>query len=198
MESGCLQKEIGKVTHIKCLTSPPRFSPQETFGGDFGTVICLHDKPNKMMIDGNFKITTDQLTLTFTEGQRQDFFIRHTPHRVEIIYPPQTDFEHLQPWLFKVVTEALRKQAKAIHPAQHQFGPYTLGKLLQQRTYQPVAISDDSPSSVIRLRTAPRALPHPRDEPRPSLLDLNGQSDPTAIRHAQKRVAPLPVSFPIG
>lgn len=79
MESGCLQKEIGKVTHIKCLTSPPRFSPQETFGGDFGTVICLHDKPNKMMIDGNFKITTDQLTLTFTEGQRQDFFIRHTP-----------------------------------------------------------------------------------------------------------------------
>lgn len=50
-----------------------------------------------MMIDGNFKIATDQLTLTFTEGQRQDFFIRHTPHRVEIIYPPQTDFEHLQP-----------------------------------------------------------------------------------------------------
>ena len=73
-----------------------------------------------MMIDGNFKITTDQLTLTFTEGQRQDFFIRHTPHRVEIIYPPQTDFEHLQPWLFKVVTEALRKQAKAILPPRIQ------------------------------------------------------------------------------
>ena len=140
-----------------------------------------------MMIDGNFKITTDQLTLTFTEGQRQDFFIRHTPHRVEIIYPPQTDFEHLQPWLFKVVTEALRKQAKAIlppgigfpsriplHPAQHQFCPYTLGKLLQQRTYQPVAIPDDSPPPVIRLRTAPRALPHPRDEPRSPLLDFNG------------------------
>ena len=73
-----------------------------------------------MMIDGNFKIATDQLTLTFTEGQRQDFFIRHTPHRVEIIYPPQTDFEHLQPWLFKVVTEALRKQAKAILPPRIQ------------------------------------------------------------------------------
>lgn len=73
-----------------------------------------------MMIDGNFKITTDQLTLTFTEGQRQDFFIQHTPHRVEIIYPPQTDFEHLQPWLFKVVTEALRKQAKAILPPRIQ------------------------------------------------------------------------------
>ena len=109
-----------------------------------------------MMIDGNFKIATDQLTLTFTEGQRQDFFIRHTPHRVEIIYPPQTDFEHLQPWLFKVVTEALRKQAKAILPP------------------------------VIRLRTAPRTLPHPRDEPRSPLLDFNGQSDPTAIRHTQK------------
>ena len=89
-----------------------------------------------MMIDGNFKITTDQLTLTFTEGQRQDFFIRHTPHRVEIIYPPQTDFEHLQPWLFK---SSRRHCASSqghttatdsgtgfpsripLHPAQHQF-----------------------------------------------------------------------------
>lgn len=155
-----------------------------------------------MMIDGNFKIATDQLTLTFTEGQRQDFFIRHTPHRVEIIYPPQTDFEHLQPWLFKVVTEALRKQAKAILPpriqelaSRHGFHYTRLsinsartrwGKLLQQRTYQPVAIPDDSPPPVIRLRTAPRTLPHPRDEPRSPLLDFNGQSDPTAIRHTQK------------
>ena len=61
-----------------------------------------------------------------------------------------------------------------LHPAQHQFCPYTLGKLLQQRTYQPVAIPDDSPPPVIRLRTAPRALPHPRDEPRSPLLDFNG------------------------
>ncbi len=68
------------------------------------------------MIDGNFKIETDQLSLSFTEGRGRNFFIRQGIGRVEIIYPPQTDFGKLQPWLFKVVTEALRKQAKAILP----------------------------------------------------------------------------------
>ncbi len=93
-----------------------------------------------MTIDGNFKIATDQLTLTFTEGRRREFFIRHTPRRVEIIYPPQTDFERLQPWLFKVVTEALRKQAKAILPprlrelaARHGFH-YTRISITSART----------------------------------------------------------------
>ena len=68
------------------------------------------------MINENFKIDTDQLTLRFTEGRQKQFLIRQEPHRVDIIYPPQTPFDTLQPWLFKVITEALRKQAKAILP----------------------------------------------------------------------------------
>lgn len=68
------------------------------------------------MINENFKIDTDQLALRFTEGRQRQFLIRHEPHRVDIIYPPQTPFDTLQPWLFKVITEALRKQAKAILP----------------------------------------------------------------------------------
>ena len=68
------------------------------------------------MINENFKIETDQLALRFTEGRQKQFLIRHEPHRVDIIYPPQTPFDILQPWLFKVITEALRKQAKAILP----------------------------------------------------------------------------------
>ena len=80
------------------------------------------------MIDQDFKIETDQLELRFTQGRQAKFFISHKPHHVNITYPPQTAFGTLQPWLFKVVTEALRKQAKAILPlrlhelaAQHGF-----------------------------------------------------------------------------
>lgn len=72
------------------------------------------------MIDENFNIITDQLTFTFVEGKSPGFFIRHSPHRVEVVYPPHTDFGSLQPWLFKVVTEALRKQAKTILPSRLQ------------------------------------------------------------------------------
>ena len=70
------------------------------------------------MINENFKIETDQLALHFTEGRQKQFLVRHEPHRVDIVYPPQTPFDTLQPWLFKVITEALRKQAKAILPAR--------------------------------------------------------------------------------
>ena len=141
-----------------------------------------------MMIDGNFKIATDQRLSHSRRDNGRTSSSGILPHRVEIIYPPQTDFEHLQPWLFKVVTEALRKPrpyyrhgfrnwlpvTDSVTPGSASILPYTLGKLLQQRTYQPVAIPDDSPPPVIRLRTAPRALPHPRDEPRSPLLDFNG------------------------
>lgn len=68
------------------------------------------------MIDSTFHIATDQLSLSFTPGTRKEFFIHHEPHATSIIYPPQTDFASLQPWLFKVVTEALRQQAKNILP----------------------------------------------------------------------------------
>ena len=66
------------------------------------------------MIDTKFKIETDQLELYFIKGTQKQFFIRHAPHLVRITYPPHTDFSLLQPWLFKVVTEALRKQAKTL------------------------------------------------------------------------------------
>lgn len=70
------------------------------------------------MIDETFEIDTDQLSLKFTRGQAGSFFVSGKTGNVEIIYPPQTDFRRLQPWLFKAVTEILRKQAKRILPAR--------------------------------------------------------------------------------
>ena len=102
-----------------------------------------------MMIDGNFKIATDQLTLTFTEGQRQDFFIRHTPHRVEIIYPPQTDFEHLQPWLFKVVTEALRKPRPYYRHGFRNWLPVTDSITPGSASILPVHVGEAAPAKDI-------------------------------------------------
>lgn len=83
------------------------------------------------MIDENFKIATDQLTLSFIKGQSKNFFIRSERGMVGIIYPPLTDFTkpELQRWLFKVITEALRKQAKLILPER-------LHKLAQRHHFQ--------------------------------------------------------------
>ena len=39
----CESQLVG--SYIKYPTSPPRFLPQEPYGGDFGIVIYLHDKP---------------------------------------------------------------------------------------------------------------------------------------------------------
>ena len=61
------------------------------------------------MIDETFEIDTDQLSLKFTRGQAGSFFVSGKTGNVEIIYPPQTDFRRLQPWLFKAVTEILRE-----------------------------------------------------------------------------------------
>lgn len=68
------------------------------------------------MIDANFKIETDQLTLRFVQGNGQRFLMRREHGLVELVYPPHTDFAALQPWLFKVVCEALRNQARLILP----------------------------------------------------------------------------------
>ncbi|MCD8317436.1 MAG: M48 family metallopeptidase [Paraprevotella sp.] len=70
------------------------------------------------MIDNQFKIETDQLTLMFTEGTCETFLLRHQGEIIEIIYPPHTNFRQLQPWLFKVITEILRKKAKEILPTR--------------------------------------------------------------------------------
>ena len=53
------------------------------------------------MIDGNFKIATDQLTLTFTEGQRQDSSsgILPTAWKSSILRKRISNI--LQPWLSK-------------------------------------------------------------------------------------------------
>ena len=68
------------------------------------------------MIDADFKIETDQLTLRFVQGNGQRFLVRRERGLVELFYPPHTDFRALQPWLFKVVCEALRYQARLILP----------------------------------------------------------------------------------
>lgn len=66
------------------------------------------------MIDHNFKIETDQLDLHFKEGKDEKFLINRDDKRIAIIYPPQTDFKAIQPWLMKVIMEIMRKQARLI------------------------------------------------------------------------------------
>lgn len=92
------------------------------------------------MINENFEINTDQLNLKFVRGRESRFFVRERTGLVEIIYPPQTDFQPLQLWLFKAITEILRKQAKRILPtrlhelaAAHDFH-YTRVRINSART----------------------------------------------------------------
>lgn len=116
------------------------------------------------MINENFKIDTDQLTLRFTEGRQRQFLIRQEPHRVDIIYPPQTPFDTLQPWLFKVITEALRKQAKAILPlrlnelAVHHGFQYTQVKINSARTRWGSCSSRGHINLSLYLMVLPRKL----------------------------------------
>lgn len=70
------------------------------------------------MIDADFKIETDQLCFRFVEGTSSRFLIRRKEGLVELVYPPQTDFPSMQRWLFKVICEVLRKQAKLVLPGR--------------------------------------------------------------------------------
>ena len=74
------------------------------------------------MINENFCIQTDQLSFTFVEGSKPEFLMNSKRGLVEIVYPPHTIFNtpQMQTWLFKVVIEALRKQAKLILPERLQ------------------------------------------------------------------------------
>lgn len=68
------------------------------------------------MIDENFCIETDRLTLRLVQGNDARFLMRRKRGLVELVYPPHTDFTAIQPWLFKVICEALRKQAQMFLP----------------------------------------------------------------------------------
>ncbi len=92
------------------------------------------------MIAPHFKIETDLISLTFEEGGQAGFSVKHEGNKTVIHYPPQTDFASIQPWLLKVVTELLRKEAKRILPkrleelaTQHRFH-YTRVSINSART----------------------------------------------------------------
>lgn len=74
------------------------------------------------MINEHFRIQTDQLSFTFIEGSKPEFLMNSKRGLVEIVYPPHTVFNtpQMQAWLFKVVIEALRKQARLILPERLQ------------------------------------------------------------------------------
>lgn len=89
------------------------------------------------MIDAGFKIETDQLTLRFVQGNDARFLLRRKRGLVEIVYPPGTDFSTLQPWLFKVICEALRKQAQLVLPQR-------LGELARLHGFEFARVSVNS------------------------------------------------------
>lgn len=89
------------------------------------------------MIDAGFKIETDQLTLRFVQGNGRRFLVRRERGLVELVYPPLTDFSALQPWLFKVVCEALRNQARLILPER-------LAELARQHGFSYARVSINS------------------------------------------------------
>lgn len=68
------------------------------------------------MILSDFSIHTDVISLSLRPGNRAHFYLRTQPGNVEIIYPPNTLFEQIQPWLSNVIKEALRKQARLYLP----------------------------------------------------------------------------------
>ena len=92
----------------KLLTQQKALRQQPTIGG------------NSKIIDLDFSIRTELLSLTFEEGNRPDFYSKGKPGEATIVCPPQTQFndENLQAWLRKVIEETLRKQALWLIPSR--------------------------------------------------------------------------------
>ena len=73
-------------------------------------------KAQQRRIDFGYRIDTDLLTLQFTPGSRPGFHLNRRSGFCEIVCPADTDFDHHQEWLIRVVTEQLRIQAKELLP----------------------------------------------------------------------------------
>lgn len=71
-----------------------------------------------VMIDFKFTIQTDQLALSVSESSNSQFYVRNTPGKICILCPSNTSFSEprLQQWLYKVILEQLRNQARIILP----------------------------------------------------------------------------------
>lgn len=71
-------------------------------------------------IDLNFKIDADLFKLDLVVGERKRFLSHTEAGHTRIICPPDADFNNaeLQAWFYKVILEALRKNAKAVLPSR--------------------------------------------------------------------------------
>lgn len=72
------------------------------------------------MIDQTFHIDTDVLQMSLRRGTDRKFYVSTKPGTVIITYPPETMFSNpeMQRFLFKAVTEQLRKQARGYLPGR--------------------------------------------------------------------------------
>jgi predicted metal-dependent hydrolase len=71
-----------------------------------------------ILIDLNYRIEAKHFNLSLVRGTHKKFLAHSKWGNIEIVCPPDTDFnnEKLQTWLKKIIEEALRKKAKTILP----------------------------------------------------------------------------------
>ena len=83
-------------------------------------LLVTKQKQVHKLIDLDYRIDAANFKLSFVVGEYRQFLVRSTLDGVQIVCPPQTNFEddRLQVWLNKVVEEALRHKAKIVLPAQ--------------------------------------------------------------------------------
>lgn len=76
------------------------------------------DRTHVRLIDQNFKIENDIITLTLEIGTRNTFYSKSGPGQTTIICPPNTPFEEpeCQQWIHRVIEQALKQQAQRILP----------------------------------------------------------------------------------
>lgn len=72
----------------------------------------------KKLIDLDFQIKNDIVTLTIDSGTRNVFYSNSKPGETTIICPPDTQFDtpECQEWLHRVIEKALRQQASWLLP----------------------------------------------------------------------------------
>lgn len=87
-----------------------------------GRLLASQQKLTQQRIDLDYRIDTGFFRLTLVGGQQNKFLARSEPDKMQIVCPPDTNFENeeLQQWLRKVVEESLRRHAKVLLPPRLQ------------------------------------------------------------------------------
>lgn len=82
----------------------------------------LREKCPDKHINLNYSIKNELFQLTLSTGPVSRFMAKSSCGKMNIICPPETDFndEQLQTWLHKVIKESMRKNAQAQLPARLQ------------------------------------------------------------------------------